>query len=108
MTKKRTLSGRPPLNPYDVRAPAPVNPATGMHDDYWVLTDDERAKGYVRPVRREYIHNRCNERTIMAKAIAETFARDPKFYGETYCAACRQHYRCNEFTWAGTEEVVGS
>lgn len=29
---------------------------TGMHSDYIVLTEEERAKGFVRPVRRSYRH----------------------------------------------------
>lgn len=36
-------------------APQPVGP-DGQHGAYWVLTADERAKGFVRPVRCSYAH----------------------------------------------------
>jgi hypothetical protein len=37
-----------------------IDPATGMHKGYLVLSDEERAKGFVRPVRRNYIHTGTN------------------------------------------------
>jgi hypothetical protein len=30
--------------------------ATGQNEKYLVLSDEERAKGFVRPVRRSYVH----------------------------------------------------
>ena len=33
-----------------------IDPATGMQKDYVVLTAEERAKGFVRPVRQSYVH----------------------------------------------------
>jgi hypothetical protein len=33
-----------------------INPKTGMQKDYIVLSDHERARGFVRPVRAGYIH----------------------------------------------------
>jgi hypothetical protein len=39
----------------DGAAPAPVGP-DGQHAAYWVLSPAERAKGFVRPVRRSYKH----------------------------------------------------
>lgn len=50
-----TLSGRPPVDP-DAPAPDMTVDQTGMHRDYWVLSPDERAKGFVRPVRLSYRH----------------------------------------------------
>ncbi|MGN6693881.1 MAG: hypothetical protein ACTHN0_06855 [Aquihabitans sp.] len=44
----------------------------------------------------------------MSLALAETYARDPKFYGATYCVGCHMHRPVAEFTWDGTTEVVGS
>lgn len=126
---------------------------------YLVLSDEERAKGFVRPVRRSYVHvgnggpqhptreltpdehNRydrfgyliyeeypaggdslgrfwtretldaakaCGALTTMGTELAETYARDPKFYGGTYCTGCRMHRPVAEFVWDGTTEVVGS
>ena len=37
-------------------APQPVDPSTGQHRAYWVLSEAERAKGFVRPLRRSYQH----------------------------------------------------
>ncbi|TFV90429.1 hypothetical protein [Blastococcus sp. CT_GayMR16] len=77
-----------------------------MADAYLVLSDAERAAGFVRPVRRSYIHVRerggCGAVTTMGLAIAETYARDPKFYGATYCVGCNMHRPVGadgEFDW---------
>lgn len=75
---------------------------------YLVLSEEERAKGFVRPVRAEYVHIVCGVRTRMGQAIAETYARDPNFYGATYCIGCRKHLPVSEFVWDGTNERVGS
>ena len=50
----------------------------------------------------------CGATTIMAKDIAETYARDPHFYGSTWCMSCRDHINVGEFVWDGTDEKVGS
>jgi hypothetical protein len=84
---------------------------------YLVLSEEERAAGFVRPVRTAYRHTVCGSVTTMALAIAETYARDPKFYGATYCVACQQHLRVGpegEFEWlessveGGPPEKVGT
>lgn len=138
-----------------------VDPVSGMQKAYLVLSVEERAKGFVRPLRHSYTHvgppkpkgklrdltdeekekyegfgyakfeeypedravlgtywtqerlNRCergfcNCLTTMGESIAETYARDPRFYGSTYCAACRAHFPVNEFIWFGTKERVGT
>jgi hypothetical protein len=94
----------------------------GQQREYLVLSDEERAKGFVRPVRRSYVHvgiagpaqafpeghralgqywkesdiqrvgKGCGTVTTMALALAETYARDPKFYGGTFCSGCRAHF----------------
>lgn len=100
----RELSGGKPITPgYDE-----IDPATGQQRGYVVLTPEERAKGFVRPVRRDYVHRTCGVRTVMSQDIAETFARDPKFYSGTFCVGCRKHLPLAEFVWDGTNEVVGS
>jgi hypothetical protein len=77
---------------------------------YLVLSAEERDKGYVRPLRRSYVHNAqgCGAVTTMSQDIAATYARDPHFYGSTYCVRCRMHRPVSEFTWDGTTELVGS
>jgi hypothetical protein len=130
---------------------------------YLVLSEEERAKGFVRPVRTTYKHvgqsvcgktrqgieeqnqaqpyicvrepghegecshlhkavdigeieragNRrllggCNDTTTMGTALAETYARDPNFYGATYCVGCRMHRPVGargEFVWLDGSRV---
>lgn len=130
---------------------------------YLVLSEEERAKGFVRPVRLSYRHvgivgpqhplrdlsadereryghfgyvkfeaypdggsvtgrywtqadldaigKGCGVVTTMHRGIAETYARDPGFYGATWCGGCRRHIRVGEdgeFVWDGTSERVGT
>lgn len=75
---------------------------------YLVLSEEERAKGFVRPVRSSYRHSKCGSVTTMGHALAETYARDPKFYGGTYCCHCKMHLPVGEFTWDKDGSVVGS
>ena len=98
-----TTDGKPP-DPGWEHGPAagPVNAKSGLHRAYYVLSEEQRAKGFVRPVRRRYQHLACGTVTTMGPAIAETYARDPAYYGETFCAGCRSHYRVGvdgEFEW---------
>jgi hypothetical protein len=131
-----------------------------QHEVYLVLSEEERAKGFVRPVRKSYQHvgikpvnelrdltpeekeryskwnyvkfekypeneesavtgrfwtaedlskrNGCGTVTTMGLALAETYARDPLFYGATYCCGCMKHLPVEEFVWDGTKEKVGS
>lgn len=137
----------------------------GQQKGYVVLSDAERAKGFVRPVRCKYIHvgkrprnvtrdstageraryntgsdpsehyvkfevypegtsrieklwtakdlvSGCGAQTVMGLALAETYARDPKFYSGTFCARCRSHFDVGEdgeFIWDdGSGERVGT
>ena len=76
-------------------------------ETYLVATEEERAKGFVRPVRRTYIHTSCGVATRMRQELAETYAREPAFYGGTYCVGCQMHLPVNEFNWEDGS-VVGS
>src|SRR6185437_15684971 len=129
----------------------------GQNEVYLVLSDEERARGFVRPVRRSYQHvgqrpkyplrdltpeetkryaqfhyvkyeeypkrgasgaigrfwtqeqlDVCGATTTMGQELAETYARDPRFYGSTFCCRCGKHLPVNEFVWLGTDESVGS
>jgi len=130
---------------------------TKQAEVYLVLSEEERAKGFVRPVRAEYRHvglrpnfplrdltDEENERygdagyvkyeeypkgrypgcvtgrfwtqeeldtkgcggvTKMSLPLAETYAREPKFYGATYCVHCRMHRPVAEFEWMDGTKV---
>ena len=133
-----------------------IDPATGMQRAYVVLSEAERAKGFVRPVRRTYQHvgarpkhptrpltaeeqeryaavgyvayeeypkdggplgrywtqkqldSGCGAATTMGLALAETYARDPKFYGATMCCHCHAHFpvgEAGEFVWEDGSRV---
>ena len=74
-----------------------IDEATGMQFSYLVLSDEERDKGFVRPLRTSYQHVVCGNTTTMSQAIAETYARDPNFYGGTMCIACHDHFPVGEY-----------
>lgn len=111
--ERMLISGAPV--PED-RSHTEINPATGMQRDYIVLSDAERAKGFVKPVRRKYIHaypseiNRqigCGGETTMGTALAETYARNPRFYNGTFCVHCKTHFPLNQFIWDGGGALNG-
>lgn len=75
---------------------------------YLVLSAEERARGFVRPYRASYTHLPCGSATTMGAAIAETYARQPSFYGATYCAQCGMHRPVGEhgeFVWSDGSKV---
>lgn len=85
--------------------------SNGQQKGYVVLAEEERAKGFVRPVRRSYIHLPCGTLTTMGQTIAETYARDPHFYSGTFCCGCGKHFPTGEngeFVWDGSTEKVGT
>lgn len=128
----------------------------GQQACYLVLSEEELAKGFVRPVRQKYKHvgirpkhpireltpeeherydkfnyiayeeypkndsaitgrfwtqaqlnSGCGCVTTMGLTLAETYARDPKFYGGTFCYECGKHFSVEEFIWEDGS-VVGS
>lgn len=101
---------------------------TGQHDGYIVLCPDERAKGFVRPYRDAYKHvgraeqlvddtgkdshrvrvGGCGTVTTMGRALSETYARQPSFYGATFCCHCNKHAPVAEFVWTLDGQQVGS
>ncbi len=103
--------------------------STGQHKSYIVLCAEERAKGFVRPYRDAYKHvgrlddivndagdvvlkdhrlGGCGSVTTMGRALSETYARDPAFYGSTFCVSCNKHFPVGEFTWTADGATVGS
>lgn len=98
-----TTSGKPLTDDH-----REINPLTGQQKDYIVLCPDERAKGFIRPVRTTYLHKICGTTTTMGQALAETYARNPSFYSGTFCFNCRAHLPLTEFTWLDDGTQVGS
>jgi|SRR5882724_622957 len=84
-TKRCMISGNPESPDH-----REIDPRTGMQKDYVILCPDERKKGFV------------------GLSLAETYARDPGFYGGTFCCYCRAHFPLDQFVWKGTDEKVGS
>lgn len=86
---------------------------SGQQAAYLVLTEEERAKGFTRPVRKSYLHVECGQITTMGQAIAETYARNPKFYNGTFCCNCKKHFPLTKdgqpaFLWYPDRSPVGS
>lgn len=84
---QRTLTDGSPVTPdhREIRS-------NGQQKGYVVLSDAERARGFVQPVRRTYVHKKCGGATTMGLALAETYARDPTFYSGTFCCGCQKHF----------------
>ena len=69
---------------------------TGLIGRFWTQKDLDR------------IGAGCGTSTKMNSTIAATYAREPTYYGSTFCTGCKTHFPVGEFVWDGTEEVVGS
>lgn len=141
----------------DASVPTTQRRPDGQYADHWILSDEERAKGFVRPVRDSYRHvgrrpryplrdltpdeqaqyaaqnyakfeeypesalpvtgrfwterelqGGCGTVTSMPAKIAETYARQPSFYGSTFCCGCGQYLpvgETGEFEWLDGEKV---
>jgi hypothetical protein len=76
----------------------------GQQKTYLVFSEEERAKGFVRPLRRSYRHLKCGTTTTMGYELAATYARSPSFYSGTFCCTCKAHFPVGtngEFVWNG-------
>jgi len=129
----------------------------GQQKAYLILSEEERAKGFIRPLRTTYKHvgkkpkyplrdltkeeherydkfgyikfeeypeemspqtgrywtekdlnSGCGAETKMALELSETYARQPDFYGATFCVGCGKHLPVDEFIWIEDGERVGS
>lgn len=99
MTSHVTLTSGDPVPDDDSHRELKPN---GQQKGYVVLSETERAKGFVRPFRDAYRHLTCGTITTMGRVIAETYARQPDFYTGTFCVHCKLHFPVGEhgeFTW---------
>lgn len=112
MQEKSTYSGNAPIESLESSVPNMEKRSDGQHVDHWVLSQEERAKGFIRPVRRTYRHDKCGYSTSMGLAIAETYARNPNFYGQTFCSKCGGYFPVGangEFVWEeNPDQKVGT
>lgn len=112
MSEKITVSGKEPTEPMSSPVPNMDKKADGQHVDHWVLPKEERAKGYIRPVRLVYIHEKCGGETRMPQGCAETYARQPSYYSSTFCCTCGEYFPVGadgEFVWKDNpKEKVGT
>ncbi len=81
---------------------------SGQQICYLVLSEEEREKGFIRPVRDSYKHLKCGTTTRMGSSIAETYARNNLFYSGTYCCYCKTHFHLlidgeRQFAWYGSD-----
>lgn len=67
----------------------------GQYEKYPTATVGE----FVAPVRNSYVHDTCGGITSCSDGIAETYAKNPKYYTRTYCSRCQGHYPVSEFKW---------
>lgn len=121
-----TTSGEAPSA---VREKQKAEGNTGQHSSYIVLCEEERQQGFVRPYRDRYRHlgreettddpkfgggtrlirvGGCGAVTTMGQSLSETYARDPKFYGATFCVGCNAHFPVDQFVWTADGQQVGS
>lgn len=149
-------------DPTDPRLKEPETPGR-QNDVYLVLSEEERKKGFQRPVRSAYRHvglprpknalidisaeekrkyeefgyvkfekypdgssvfgrywsqaqidkieAGCGAVTRMGRALSETYARNPSFYGATFCVGCGVHLPVGEhgeFVWEEDGTRVGT
>lgn len=87
-------------DPSDPRLTHGTNDAPATQAEVYLV--DDGAGDFVRPVRQTYVHDsvECGAATTMGLALAETYARNPRFYGATYCVGCMKHRPVAEFAWA--------
>jgi hypothetical protein len=96
-----------PQDPRLTRGADPEGARVPQANTYLVLSAEERAKGFVRPVRDAYEHTACRTVTTMSRDIAETYARNPGFYGATYCVNCQRHVPVAECVWLERDNTPG-
>lgn len=75
----------------------------GQYERHPEIPQEER-RDLKRPVRRSYKHLKCGGVTTMPQGIAETYAKNPTFYGSTFCATCGDYFRVGDqglFVWVG-------
>lgn len=101
-----------PTDPRLTHGADPVDgPRVSQAEVYLVLSPEDLAAGYVRPVRTAYRHIPCGAVTKMALHLAQTYAAQPGFYHATFCVGCGKHRPVGEngeFVWDVDGTKVGT
>ena len=74
----------------------PEGPESSIVGRFWTQRDLDR------------VGAGCGSVTTMGRALSETYARDPGFYGSTFCVDCNAHFPVAEFVWTADGQAVGS
>lgn len=75
----------------------------GQYENYPTVDEGE----FEQKPRKTYIHQDCGKATTMSAELAESVARDPTYYGKTFCAECGEHVPVDEVEWEdGSNWVV--
>lgn len=56
--------------------------------------------------RDTYIHEECGGSTTMKGELPESVARDPSYYGKTFCKTCEEYVPVEEVHWEDGEDWV--
>lgn len=111
---------RPYRDSYQHVGLVPTHPLRNLTDEERALWGDEFAKFESFPssdrpsaigrfwTQRELDTKGCGSVTTMGRALSETYARQPSFYGATFCVRCNKHLPVAEFVWTADGMVVGS
>ena len=106
-----TTDGKPPREGYEhASAPAPIDSQTGQHLAYWVLSEEERKKGFIRPLRWTYRHvgrSVCGRiKSPLGDPTHLTIcASQPNHKGE--CWGVIQEVSQFEAVWAERFQIIG-
>jgi len=74
----------------------------GQYQNYPTVDEGE----FVQEPRETYIHEDCGTATTMTGDLPESVARDPTYYGKTFCAGCGKHVPVEEVEWKDGEDWV--
>lgn len=108
--KKETVRGNEPIQT-ECGAPTCERLPDGQYKDHFVLSEEDRKKGFIRPVRTSYKHTVCGVVTHMPQKCAESYAVNPSFYSGTFCCGCGDYFPVGvngDFIWLDDGTKVGT
>lgn len=70
-----------------------------------VLTEQELAAGFVRPLRLRVLHIFCGRPSAVMAGQAEDLAKDPASWSTCWCGVCGRRLPIEQFTWVDGSPV---